>query len=72
MVANVEDQLKKGRQAYVVYPLVEESDKMDLLDATKAHDAIQKRYPQYSVALLHGKMKPEEKEKVMKAFRNAA
>ncbi|NQZ01829.1 MAG: ATP-dependent DNA helicase RecG [Bdellovibrionales bacterium] len=65
----LEAQLEKGRQAYVVYPLVEESDKMDLQDATKAFAKIGERFPKYSVALLHGKMKPDEKEKVMKEFR---
>jgi ATP-dependent DNA helicase RecG len=65
----VEAQLVKGRQAYVVYPLVEESDKMDLQDATQAHVKIQQRFPKHSVALLHGKMKPDEKDKVMREFR---
>ncbi|MEO0336889.1 MAG: ATP-dependent DNA helicase RecG, partial [Pseudomonadota bacterium] len=65
----LEAQLVKGRQGYVVYPLVEESDKMDLKDATQAQASIQKRFPNHSVALLHGKMKPDEKEKVMKEFR---
>ena len=58
-----------GRQVYVVYPLVEESEKMDLRDATKRYEYLRDRvFPKFSVALLHGRMKPEEKEKVMSDF----
>jgi ATP-dependent DNA helicase RecG len=62
-------EVKAGRQAYVVYPLVEESEKMDLKDATRRYEYLRDTvFPKLSVGLLHGKMKPAEKEKVMSAF----
>lgn len=62
-------EVKAGRQAYVVYPLVEESEKMDLKDATRRYEYLRDTvFPKLSVGLLHGKMKPVEKEKVMSAF----
>jgi len=62
-------EVKAGRQVYVVYPLVEESEKMDLRDATKRYEYLRDTvFPKFSVGLLHGKMKPAEKDKVMKAF----
>jgi ATP-dependent DNA helicase RecG len=63
------DQLKSGRQVYVVYPLVEESEKIDLRDAVSAFNEIEKEFGEYKVALLHGKMKPNEKDEVMRKFR---
>ena len=66
----VRDQLLKGRQAYIVYPLVEESEKIDLKDAVSAFETIQAEFKEYKVALLHGKMKPAEKEEVMREFRD--
>jgi ATP-dependent DNA helicase RecG len=65
----VRRQLAAGRQAYVVYPLVDESDKIDLKAATAmrdhlAHDV----FPAYEVGLLHGRMKADGKDRVMKAF----
>jgi ATP-dependent DNA helicase RecG len=62
-------EVRAGRQVYVVYPLVEESEKMDLRDATKRYEYLRDVvFPKFSVGLLHGKMKPADKEKVMKAF----
>ncbi|MBC7798829.1 MAG: ATP-dependent DNA helicase RecG, partial [Pyrinomonadaceae bacterium] len=57
-----------GRQVYVVYPLVEESEKLDLKAATLMHEELTKTFPQYKVGLLHGKMKSVDKESVMKQF----
>ncbi len=62
-------QLDAGRQAYVIYPLIEESAKIDLKAATEmadhlAHDV----FPQFRVALLHGRMKQDAKDRVMRAF----
>jgi len=65
----VEDQLVKGRQAYIVFPLVEESEKMDLANATDEFEKLKNHWPHRRLALLHGKMKPDEKESVMAAFR---
>jgi ATP-dependent DNA helicase RecG len=62
-------EVKAGRQVYVVYPLVEESEKMDLKDATRRYEYLRDTvFPKLTVGLLHGKMKPAEKEKVMSAF----
>lgn len=64
------DQLKKGRQAYIVYPLVEESEKIDLKDAVSEYEKLKTQFPDVRFGLLHGKMKPDEKDQVMTQFRN--
>jgi ATP-dependent DNA helicase RecG len=65
----VREQLEAGRQAYVIYPLVEESDKVDLKAATEMADHLATEvFPEYRVGLLHGRMKTEGKDRVMKAF----
>jgi ATP-dependent DNA helicase RecG len=67
--ALVRDQLKEGRQAYVIYPLVEESEKVDLKAATEMAEHLSKSvFPEFKVALLHGRMKGDDKERVMRAF----
>ncbi len=63
------DQLEQGRQAYLVYPLVEESESLKVESATEAHEKWCKRLKGYGVGLIHGKLKPDEKESVMKRFR---
>ncbi|MDC0980233.1 ATP-dependent DNA helicase RecG [Bdellovibrionales bacterium] len=63
------DQIAKGRQAYIVYPLVEESEVMDLKDAVSEFEKLKAQFPDLTFALLHGKMKSEEKEKIMREFR---
>jgi ATP-dependent DNA helicase RecG len=66
----VENELKKGRQAYIVYPLVEESSKIELLNAKEMSIHLQKSvFSSYRVGILHGRMKPEEKENVMAGFK---
>jgi ATP-dependent DNA helicase RecG len=66
----IENELKKGRQVYVVYPLVEETEKSDLKAATEMSAHLQKDiFPGWKVGLLHGRMKSDEKEKVMAAFK---
>lgn len=64
------EQLQKGRQAYIVYPLVEESEKIDLKDAVSECDKLKEQFPHIKFGLLHGKMKPDEKEQVMNQFRH--
>jgi ATP-dependent DNA helicase RecG len=65
----VREQVNSGRQAYVIYPLVEESEKVDLKAATEMADHLaQEVFQPYRVALLHGRMKPDAKERVMSAF----
>ena len=65
----VEREVRAGRQVYVVYPLVEESEKMDLKDATRMYEQLRDRvFPHFSIGLLHGKMKSSEKDEVMRRF----
>ncbi len=64
------EQLEKGRQAYVVYPLVEESEKMDLKDAVSECERLKSELPGWNIGLLHGRMKPDEKDEVMRRFRD--
>ncbi|HYJ46506.1 MAG TPA: ATP-dependent DNA helicase RecG, partial [Pyrinomonadaceae bacterium] len=65
----VEREVRAGRQVYVVYPLVEESEKMDLKDATRMYEQLRDRvFPHFSIGLLHGKMKTTEKDEVMRRF----
>jgi ATP-dependent DNA helicase RecG len=62
----VEEEVKKGRQAFIVYPLVEESENLDLMDATRMAERLQKEiFPEFRIGLLHGRMKSDEKEAVM-------
>jgi ATP-dependent DNA helicase RecG len=62
-------ELARERQVYVVYPLVEESEKVDLRAATAMADHLQAEvFPEYRVALLHGRLKQDEKDRVMAAF----
>jgi len=67
----LKEQLAEKRQAYLVYPLVEESDALQAAAATVEYEKWVKRLNKFKVGLLHGKMKPEEKEDVMNSFRNA-
>ena len=65
----VRREIELGRQVYIVYPLIEESEKLDLKAATKMYEDLRTRvFPQYRVGLLHGKMKPAEKEEIMRSF----
>ncbi len=62
----VEEEVRKGRQAFIVYPLVEESEKLDLMDATRMAEHLQKEiFPEFRVGLLHGRMRSDEKEAIM-------
>jgi ATP-dependent DNA helicase RecG len=65
----VREQMDAGRQVYVIYPLVEESEKIDVKAATEMADHLaQEVFPAYRVGLLHGRMKADAKDRVMKAF----
>ncbi len=69
----LEGELAKGRQVYVVYPLVEETEKSDLKAATEMAAHLQKDvFTKWKVGLLHGRMKGDEKESVMAAFKTGA
>lgn len=67
----IENQLKKGSQAYVICPLIEESESLDVKNATDIYEKLTAYYAsRYKVGLLHGKMKPAEKEAVMQDFKD--
>lgn len=61
-------EVSKGRQVYVVYPLIQESEKMDLLDLEAGYEELQKVFPDYRLSKVHGKMKPAEKDEEMQRF----
>ena len=66
----IREEVRKGRQAYIIYPLVEESEKSDLKAATQmAEHLVKDVFPELRIALLHGRMKPEEKEAAMRSFK---
>jgi ATP-dependent DNA helicase RecG len=63
-------EVDQGRQVYIVYPLVEESEKLDLKAATEMSEHLSADvFPNYRVGLVHGRMKPEEKDEQMNAFK---
>jgi len=66
----LEEEVRKGRQAFIVYPLVEESEKLDLKDATQMAEHLQRDvFPELRIGLLHGRMKSDEKEAIMAEFK---
>jgi ATP-dependent DNA helicase RecG len=66
----VKEEIQRGRQAYIVFPLIEESEKVDLKAATKEYEHLQRNiFPEYQVGLLHGRMKSDAKEEVMQKFK---
>ncbi len=62
--------IREGGQAYIVFPLVEESEKIDLKDAITSFESLNQLYPEIRFGLLHGRMKTNEKDEVMNRFRN--
>jgi ATP-dependent DNA helicase RecG len=64
----VREEVAKGRQAYIVYPLVEESEKVDLKNATEEYEQLKAAYPDLRVGLIHGQMHGDDKDAVMRAF----
>jgi len=66
----MKEEIAKGRQVYVVYPLIQESEKMDYKDLMDGYESISRAFPlpQYKVSIVHGKMKPAEKEFEMQRF----
>jgi ATP-dependent DNA helicase RecG len=66
----IRSQLEKDHQAFIIYPLVEESEKVDAKAAVEEHERLQSEiFPNYNVGLLHGRMKPNEKDEVMQGYR---
>jgi len=70
MFAFLKKQIEKGRQVYIVYPLISESEKMDYKDLEDGIVSISRAFPppEYALSVVHGKMKPEEKEAAMQLF----
>ena len=66
----LKNEIALGRQIYIVYPLIQESEKMDFKDLMDGYESISRDFPlpQYSISILHGKMKPADKESEMKRF----
>ena len=64
----VGDQLRQGRQIYIVYPLIEENEKLDLKSLEQGYEQICDTFPSYRTAFVHGKMKPKEKDFQMQLF----
>ncbi|MFV8343291.1 ATP-dependent DNA helicase RecG [Flavobacterium sp. XS2P39] len=64
------DEIALGRQIYIVYPLIQESEKMDFKDLMDGYESISRDFPlpHYSISILHGKMKPADKDVEMKRF----
>ncbi len=66
----IRSQLKKGHQAYFVYPLIEKSEKLEIKSATEHWKLLQEKiFPEFNCGLLHGRMKSDEKEEVMRNFK---
>jgi len=66
----LKDEIAKGRQVYIVYPLIQESEKMDYKDLMDGYESISRDFPlpQYSISIVHGKMKPADKDEEMRRF----
>ena len=67
----MKQEIKKGRQVYVVYPLIKESESMDYKDLTDGYESISRDFPlpEYVTTICHGKMKPADKEESMRQFK---
>jgi ATP-dependent DNA helicase RecG len=63
------DELKLGRQIYIVYPLIEESEKLDLKNLQDGYESISRAFPGVPLSIVHGKMKPKDKEYEMQRFK---
>jgi ATP-dependent DNA helicase RecG len=68
VIARIRDEVERGRQVYWVCPLIEESAKLDLQNATETHAQLTRALPGHLVGLLHGRMPPAEKSAVMSLF----
>ncbi len=68
LYASMRKQIEQGRQIYIVYPLIQESERSDLKNLEDGFKHIQEAFPEYEVCMVHGKMKPVEKEVEMKKF----
>lgn len=68
MFGFIEKEIQKGRQVYVVYPLIEESATLDYKDLMDGYESVSRRFPNYQLSIVHGKMKADDKEWEMQRF----
>ncbi|MBQ8423267.1 MAG: ATP-dependent DNA helicase RecG [Coprobacter sp.] len=68
LYASIRRQIEQGRQVYIVYPLIQESEKIDLKNLEDGYKTISEVFPEYTVCMVHGRMKPAEKEAEMQRF----
>jgi ATP-dependent DNA helicase RecG len=61
-------EIEKGRQVYVVYPLIQESEKLDMKDLEQGYQSMVEAFPKYNIVMVHGKMKPAYKDAAMQRF----
>lgn len=65
---SIRKQIEEGRQIYIVYPLIKESEKIDIKNLEEGYEHVCEEFPQYKVSVVHGKMKPGDKEEEMQKF----
>jgi ATP-dependent DNA helicase RecG len=65
---SIKKEIEKGRQAYIVYPLIEESDTLDYNNLMEGYESITRAFPEYAISMVHGKMRPEDKDYEMQRF----
>lgn len=64
----IRKEIEEGRQIYIVYPLIEESEKLDFQNLTEGFDQVKEAFPGYKISMVHGKLKPAEKDEAMRRF----
>jgi ATP-dependent DNA helicase RecG len=64
----IREEIQKGRQAYIVYPMIEESETLDLNNLMEGFESISRAFPEYPLSMVHGKMKPSDKDFEMARF----
>lgn len=65
---SIKREIEKGRQAYIVYPLIDESDTLEYNNLMEGYESITRAFPEYAVSMVHGKMRPEDKDYEMQRF----
>lgn len=64
----IKEEIQKGRQVYIVYPLIQESEKMDYKDLMDGYESIAREFPDFQISIVHGQMKPADKDYEMERF----
>ncbi len=64
----IREEIQKGRQVYIVYPLIQESEKMDYKDLMDGYESIAREFPDFQISIVHGQMKPADKDYEMDRF----